>query len=879
MGGAQPALAWLAATVRQQAVRKLTATLLTLTLVLLFGCDAPALELPRGIETHADGRLPIEDLYRSYTSLLDHGWQLDVILQSEPAGTNYALPIIALRSPQSGAAVWILSGIHGEEPAGPQAIAASISAIAELGKRRAVVLLPLNNPHGYVRNWRYLNTPIYSEEIDGHSVGDSAHLLPDAETPGQARAAAASSPEAKAITDYILAQSVDYPPTLSFDLHEDNLINAGYVYSQGILGAEDPLASTAVRILGSSNIPVKTSGVTRFDETIVNGIIGPVIDSSIDELMSAEKIIVGGRPVPGPTAGTVLVFETPAGDADLKSRIGAHTALLTHLTADLSAYADIIFTNGRIYTVSAAHTWAEAVAVRDGRISFVGSNAEAKANAGPQTKVIDLHGRMMLPGFQDVHIHPIEAGVDATKCTLGELDSIVAYQQVIAECAAANPDSTWVVGSGWTFSVFGAGVTPDRRTLDEVVPDRPVYVSSYDEHAGWANSLALAMAGITKDTPDPVGGQIIRDPVTGEPTGALQEEARHLVKRLMPKISMQEKVAALQSSLAILNAWGITSIQDASVDDEEELRVYKSLEDSGDLSLRVVAAMRWSPEQPMDQLATLISLRERYASDLIDASTAKIWQDGVMENYTAAMLEPYRIASGSRGDPLIEPEQLKQIVTRLDAEGFQIHFHAIGDAAVRQSLDAVEQAVSINGRHGQRHHISHLQMIDPADIPRFAALDVVANFQPLWAYADEYVTEINIPSIGEERARWMYPIRSVKDAGGLVAFGSDWSVTTANPFPQIETAITRQSADDESYPVFIPEERLDLTTAIDAFTINAAFVNKQESVSGSIEVGKYADLIILNQNLFEIEPAEISATKVLLTLFNGRVVYGNINDL
>jgi hypothetical protein len=547
--------------------------------------------------------------------------------------------------------------------------------------------------------------------------------------------------------------------------------------------------------------------------------------------------------------------------------------------SDQSLLADTVFENGRIYTVDTSRSWAEAVAIRAGRITFVGSNADAQEYIGPESSVVDLHGRMMLPGIQDVHIHPIEAGIETTQCSLEDLESIVAYQQAIAECADANPDSPWVIGSGWIFYVFGPGVTPDRKTLDEVVPDRPVYVSSYDEHAGWANSRALEIAGITKDTPDPPGGQIIRDPETGEPTGALQEEARHLVKKFMPPITEQEKIAALRSSIDILNAWGITSIQDASVDGEEELRVYKALEDSSDLNLRVVAAMRWYPEQDVEQIGTLIFLRDRYASELIDASTAKIWQDGVMENYTAAMLEPYRIPSGSRGEPLIDPEQLKRIVARLDAEGFQVHFHAIGDAAVRQSLDAIEQAQVENGRRGNRHHIAHLQMIDPADIPRFGELDVIANFQPLWAFADEFVTEINIPSIGEARARWMYPIRSVQEAGGMITFGSDWSVTTANPFPQIETAITRQSASDDSYPVFIPEERIDLSSAIDAFTINAAFVNKRDKVTGSIEVGKYADLIIVDQNLFEIPVKEISETKVLLTLFNGNVVYGSINDL
>ena len=328
----------------------------------------------------------------------------------------------------------------------------------------------------------------------------------------------------------------------------------------------------------------------------------------------------------------------------------------------------------------------------------------------------------------------------------------------------------------------------------------------------------------------------------------------------------------------MLNGYGITSIQDAIVS-QEGLEAYAAVERKGDLHLRVVASLWWDRERDEDQIPGLIALREQYdTGGLIRPTTVKIMQDGVMENYTAAMLEPYLVPSGTRGIPMVDPETLKSVVSLLDAEGFQVHFHSIGDAAVRQALDAVEQAIIDNGRSGNRHHISHLQMIDPADIPRFKELDVVANFQPLWAYADDYVTELTIPFIGEERARWMYPIKSVQDAGGRIAFGSDWSVSTANPFPQIETAVTRKSAVDESIPVFIPEERIDLQTAIAAFTINAAFVNKHEQDTGSIEVGKFADLVVVDQNLFEIQPSEISETKALLTLMGGEAVHGSAED-
>lgn len=301
--------------------------------LLATSATAVELALPDGIVTYPDGRKPVEQLYQAYTSLLREGWQLDIIVQSQPAGRSYALPVIALRSPRAGDACWILAGIHGEEPAGPNAIAESIDAIAALGKRQAVVLLPLNNPQGYVNNWRYLNMPGYSETIEGQSVGDSSHLLADPDNPDRARAEAASSVEADAITRYILAQSAHYPPAASIDLHEDNLISAGYVYSQGKRGAADPLAAAAVRTLRDNGIPLRMSGETRFGEVIDQGIIGPVIDGSIDELMSAASIIRDGRVQAGPGAGTVLVFETPADQVSLQRRIRAHAALLRSITS------------------------------------------------------------------------------------------------------------------------------------------------------------------------------------------------------------------------------------------------------------------------------------------------------------------------------------------------------------------------------------------------------------------------------------------------------------------------------------------------------------------------------------------------------------------
>ena len=288
---------------------------------------ADAVVIPPGIATHADGRAPIESLYRASLGLLEKGWMADVIGYSSPPGTSVPLPIVALRSPKTGPAVWILAGIHGEEPAGPNAVAAAIDDIAKLGERRPVVLLPLLNPHGYARNWRYLNVAVYSESVDGLSVGDSSHLLPSAEDPARARASAASSPEAGAITAWILRQQADYPAAISLDLHEDNLIDAGYVYSQGEAGAADELALAAVAVLRESGVPIQVDGVTRFDEPIARGIIGPVTDSSIDELMSAREIVADGGRRAGPgRAHSAGVRDTRGGAAAGATRRRARDA-------------------------------------------------------------------------------------------------------------------------------------------------------------------------------------------------------------------------------------------------------------------------------------------------------------------------------------------------------------------------------------------------------------------------------------------------------------------------------------------------------------------------------------------------------------------------
>jgi hypothetical protein len=545
-----------------------------------------------------------------------------------------------------------------------------------------------------------------------------------------------------------------------------------------------------------------------------------------------------------------------------------------------SAVADLALRNGAIYTVDGARRWAETIAIDNGRIVYVGHDAGAKDYIGPQTEVIDLKGRMVVPGMQDVHIHPISGGIEAIGCDLNAAETVEEYIAIIKKYAEEHPNEPWIKGGGWSMASFGPGALARKELIDAVVPDRPVILWSRDGHTTWVNSKALEVAGITKDTPDPVDGRIDRDPRTGEPSGSLQEGASRLVSDKSPPNSDQVRDDGLRYAVKMLNGYGITGIQDANVD-EDDLKTYRRLDDAGELSLHVVGSIWWERDEGLEQVEDIKRLRSEYTKGRVDAGTVKIMQDGVMENYTAVVLEPYKLKDRKdvRGIPMVEPELLKKAVTRLDADGFQVHFHAIGDGAVRQALDAVEAARTANGDLGHRHHISHIQLIHPDDQPRFRKLNVVANFQPLWAYADDYINELTLPFISRETAAYMYPIASMEKSGAVVAFGSDWSVSTANPFEEMETAITRMSSVGETDKPWMPEERISLPQALAAFTINAAYTNRNEKNAGSLEVGKLANLAVLDRNLFETPPTDISDTRVLLTLFEGKPVHGDPKEL
>ena len=559
--------------------------------------------------------------------------------------------------------------------------------------------------------------------------------------------------------------------------------------------------------------------------------------------------------------------------------LGAGCAKKEPAVADVPAAADLALKNGAVYTVDGTRRWAQAVAIRGGRIVFVGLDKDLAAHVGPATRVIDLKGRMLLPGFQDAHIHPIESGVQATACDVSGLTTVAEYVAAIKKYADEHPDEAWITGGGWLMSAFGPGALASRKLIDAVVPDRPVILWSTDGHSAWVNTKALELAGITNKTPDPPDGRIDRDR-NGEAIGSLQEGADAMVTAVMPATTDAQRQQGLRYSVKLLNGYGITGIQDAHVD-ESDLKAYQALDQSGELSLHVVGSIWWERDQGLEQIENIKRLSSTYTKGQMDARTVKIMQDGVIESYTAVVLEPYKLPGKDKvyGIPMVDPEKLKTIVTMLDADGFQVHFHAIGDGAIREVLDAIEAARKANGDLGHRHHIAHLEVIQPADVPRFRELGVTANFQPLWAFADPYITDLTLPFMGKERAQWIYPIRSLERSGAVVAFGSDWSVSSANPMEEIEVAVTRMGPFGETKTPFLPSERIDLPEAIAAFTINAAYVNRHETETGSIEVGKLADLAILDRNLFDIPAGEISDAKVLITLFEGKAVHGDLGTL
>lgn len=560
--------------------------------------------------------------------------------------------------------------------------------------------------------------------------------------------------------------------------------------------------------------------------------------------------------------------------------VGALGACSLPALAATGAAADLILTNARIYTVEAAHPWAQSVAIKDGRILAVGSAADIARRKGAATRVVDLGGKLVLPAFGDAHVHPVFGGMSYSRCALQAGKSLADYSRIISACVAAEPGTGVIYGVGWEDALFPPNGIPRKDLLDAISKDRPMIFMSIGGHSLWVNSKVLALAGITKTTADPTNGHIDRDPATGEAVGGLQEAAMDLVKAYIPAPTVTDMQNSIIYLAKYFNSVGITDWHDAGVEfaadgSSPTIDAYAAVRDGGKLTSHVSIALKWQNEHALEQIPALMKASAHAKALGLSANAVKFYLDGVIPQKTAAMLEPYENSGMEKGTSQIRETLLKQAVTEMDARGMQVHFHAIGDGAVREALDAVQAAQEHNGVRDNRPMMSHLNVVEPADQVRFGKLHVVAVLQPLWAGEYPYM-RIMEQTIGPKRSGYIYPGNSILKAGGMLAYGADWPVASANPLEGIEVAVTRTTPGGPDLQPLLPAEGVTLAQAVAAYTINVAYVNHLDKETGSIAVGKSADLIVLDRNIFEIAPTQISRTKVMTTLFKGREVYGTL---
>jgi predicted amidohydrolase YtcJ len=518
--------------------------------------------------------------------------------------------------------------------------------------------------------------------------------------------------------------------------------------------------------------------------------------------------------------------------------------------------------------------------VSNGIITYVGplDGAGPLGNAEP----VDLRGGTLFPGFIDAHVHPVFAGDQLAHCDLTSVRTATEYVAIIAAYAAAHPEAEWITGGGWSMEAFPGGV-PTKDLLDAVVSDRPVFLPNRDGHGAWVNSRALELAGITAATPDPADGRIERD-AAGEPAGMLQEGAADLVSRLLPATTADDWYAGLLTAQDYLLSLGVTGWQDAIVGSSpgmpDPVDAYLRGASEGTLIANVVGALWWDRDRGMDQLPELLDRRRESQAGRFRATTVKIMLDGVAENHTAAMLEPYLDGHGCStehsGLDFVDPKELPRFVTALDREGFQVHFHALGDRAVRNALDAIEAARTANGNSGLRHHLAHLQVVHPDDIPRFARLSATANIQPLWATHEPQMDELTIPFLGDRRSSWQYPFGSLLAAGAALCAGSDWSVSSPDPLLGAHVAVNRslppESGAGAADP-FLPEQALSPEAIFAAYTSGSAGINGLADVTGSVRPGLDADFAIVEADLATGAAAEICRATVVQTWVRGELRY------
>ena len=546
--------------------------------------------------------------------------------------------------------------------------------------------------------------------------------------------------------------------------------------------------------------------------------------------------------------------------------------------------AETVIVRAHVYTGNSKQPWAEAIAIHADKIAAIGSAADVANYRGPTTKVIDAAGHLILPGFTDSHIHFLDGSLSLLQVNLDRAKTVEDIQHQVKSYAKAHPELVWILGRGWQYTTFGTSGMPTKEVLDRIVSDRPVYLESFDGHTWWANSRALELAGVGKLSPDPAGGEFVRDPVSGQLTGAVKEDAADaVIRRAIPPPSREQVKQALQLGMREANKVGLVrgiSPGGVSVEggDFTALDVYDELRREGNLTMRFYIASRVEPASVSGErldagvIGKIQEAKKRYRDEWLMAGAAKFFLDGVIESHTAAMLAPYSDDSSQSGTLWWEPEKYKQAVRQLEVAGIQVYTHAIGDRAVRLALDAYEEARPKRDSD-QRPRIEHIETISTQDIPRLGRLGVIASFQPLHAYPDDDLLKMWLPHVGEERAQRGWPWRSIEKTGAILAFGSDWPIVTLNPWLGVQNALTRQTTEGEPPGGFLPSERISLEEAIKGYTWGAAFAAHREKEEGSLETGKLADLIVVGQDLFKIPPSEIGKSEVLLTMVGGKVVY------
>lgn len=536
--------------------------------------------------------------------------------------------------------------------------------------------------------------------------------------------------------------------------------------------------------------------------------------------------------------------------------------------------ATLILLNGKIWTGNEQPAFVEAIAIRDNIILQTGSSLKIKRLAGKQTTIIDLKGRLVTAGINDAHIHFLAGSLGLSAIDLNECKTKEEAVAVVAAFAKKHPQQQWITGMGWLYSIF-PGNMPTKELLDKIISDRPVYLRAYDGHSAWANSKALALAGINRDTKFDGFGEIIKD-ANGEPTGALTEGAKYLVSKFIPEPTRAEKLNALRDGMKYAARHGITSIQNAS-GSIEEFSLYEELLSKGELSLRSSTAFSMGSYSTADDINAFSALRKRYAGNpMLKAGSIKFMLDGVIESHTAPMLQPYSdVAADSKltnSDFALPLDTFRNLVTQLDKSGFQIYTHAIGDSSVREALNAYENAQQINGTANRRHRIEHIEQSDPQDVPRFAKLGVLASMEPI--HADPGTIDVWAKAVGEERLPHSFVWASMLKNNARLVFSSDWpACTTPIPMRGLHNAVNRRTIEGLPAAGWVPEQKVSVKDALIAYTQGGAYSSFEENKKGKIAPGYFADIIVLSQNLFEITPMDIYKTTVLLTVFNGRIVY------